>query len=98
MRRLEYTRTIRAIPGRARTTAEAAMYLAHVARERHRLEQERHSLEKRIRRIEARLTTIAGAETKLTPALLPGPGRAAVGPVPRAPGLPAEIGEITLRY
>jgi hypothetical protein len=45
------------------------MYLAHVSRERHRLQQERTSLEKRIRRIERRLTMIADTEGKLVPAL-----------------------------
>ena len=69
MRRLEYTRRIRSVPCRARNGAEAAMYLAHVTRERHRLQQERTSLEKRIRRIERQLTLIADAEGKLVPAI-----------------------------
>ena len=103
MRRLEFSRMIRTLPGRARNSAEAAMYLAHVVRERHRLEQERQSLEKRIRRIEARLTSMAGMETKLAPALQP--GAATQGPpVPtvarthRAPVSPFEVGEVTLQY
>ena len=69
MRRLEYTRRIRSAPARARNSAEAAMVLAHVTRERHRLQQERTSLEKRIRRIERQLTLIADAEGKLVPVL-----------------------------
>ncbi len=97
MRRLEYTRTVRAVPGRTRNTAEAAMFLAHVVRERHRLEQERRSLEKRIRRINARLTSIAGTETKLGPSLRPEPTGRAAATVSR-PGLPPEIGEVTLQY
>ena len=102
MRRLEFTRMIRTLPGRARNSAETAMYLAHVVRERHRLEQERQSLEKRIRRIEARLTSIAGAETKLAPALQPGaPQGSPVPAVVRTPRarVPAfEVGEVTLQY
>ena len=99
MRRLEYTRTIRAVPGRARNTLEAAMFLAHVVRERHRLEQERRSLEKRIRRIDARLTSIAGAETKLTPGLRAGANERdrALPPASRS-AMPLEIGEVTLQY
>ncbi len=100
MRRLEYTRAVRAVPGRARNTAEAAMYLAHVVRERHRLEQERRSLEKRIRRIDARLTSISGTETKLGPSLRSAPaGHAPASARPASrPGLPLESGEVTLQY
>jgi chromosome segregation ATPase len=101
MRRLEFTRIVRALPGRARNSAETAMYLAHVVRERHRLEQERQSLEKRIRRIEARLTSIVEAETKLTPALQAGgvtqrPVRAVH--TPRALDPAFEVGHVTLQY
>jgi hypothetical protein len=92
------------VPGRARNTAEAAMYLAHVARERHRLQQERTSLEKRIRRIERQLTLIAGTEGKLVPALQP--ATAAVEPCQppsmahtvRAAAAHAGVMEITLQY
>jgi hypothetical protein len=103
MRRLEFSRMIRTLPGRARNSAEAAMYLAHVVRERHRLEHERRSLEKRIRRIEARLTSIAGAETKLTPALqpagaTPAPPVRATARTPRAPMPGLEAGQVTLQY
>ena len=69
MRRLEYARRVRSAPGRARNTAEAVMFLAAVARERHRLDQERNSLERRIARIDARLAVLAGTETKLVPAI-----------------------------
>ena len=104
MRRLEYTRRIRSVPSRARNTAEAAMYLAHVTRERHRLQQERTSLEKRIRRIEKQLTVIADAEGKLVPALQP--ATAAVEPsrplpaarVARPPAADPGVMEITLHY
>ncbi len=72
MRRLEYSRRIRCAPGRARNTAEAVMYLAHVTRERHRLEQERKSLATRIRKIEKRLTMITDTETKLAPSIVLG--------------------------
>jgi hypothetical protein len=102
MRRLEYTRIVRTLPGRARNSAETAMYLAHVVRERHRLEQERQSLEKRIRRIEARLTTIVGAETKLAPALQAGgktpPSAAPAVRTARARVPAFEMGEVTLQY
>ena len=102
MRRLEFTRIVRTLPGRARNSAESAMYLAHVVREKHRLEQERQSLEKRIRRIEARLTSIAGAETKLAPALQVGAvtPRSPVPAVrtPRALVPPFAAGEVTLQY
>ena len=104
MRRLEYTRRIRSVPCRARNSAEAAMYLAHVTRERYRLQQERTSLEKRIRRIERRLTLIADAEGKLVPALQPGtaamepsqslPMARAARPAAAMPG----VMEMTLQY
>jgi hypothetical protein len=81
MRRLEYERRIRTAPGHARNAAEAVMFLAAVARERHRLGQEQRSLVKRMQRIEARLTAIAATETKLVPMIqVPGvqsPPRAA---------------------
>jgi len=102
MRRLEHTRIVRSLPGRARNNAETAMYLAHVVRERHRLEQERQSLEKRIRRIEARLTTIVGEETKLALPLHtggktpPSAVRAVQAARPRVPAF--EVGEVTLQY
>jgi hypothetical protein len=84
MRRLEYERRIRTAPGHARNAAEAVMYLAQVARERHRLGQEQRTLVKRMQRIEARLTAIAATETKLAPMIQVGPSRT---PAPRAAGL-----------
>jgi cell division septum initiation protein DivIVA len=104
MRRLEYTRRIRSVPARARNSAEAAMYLAHVSRERHRLQQERTSLEKRIRRIERQLTVIADAEGKLVPAIQAiTPAVDAVRPLPlaraaRPPAAESGAMEITLQY
>jgi hypothetical protein len=104
MRRLEYTRKIRSVPCRARNGAEAAMYLAHVTRERHRLQQERTSLEKRIRRIERQLTLIADAEGKLVPVLqsvTPAVGVPQPLPVARAarPAAAASgVMEMTLQY
>jgi hypothetical protein len=101
MRRLEFSRMIRTLPGRARNSAEAAMYFAHVVRERHRLEQERQSLEKRIRLIEARLTSMAGVETKLSPSL-PSAGAAqgsTARTVPRSARTPGfDAGTVTLQY
>jgi hypothetical protein len=102
-KRLDYPRRIGSVPARVRNAAEAVMCLAHVARERHRLEQERVSLEHRMRRITARLTAIAGEETRLVP-LIQCPAR--VPPVPpvarvdapiRDP-LPSGLGEMTLQY
>ena len=91
MKRLEYTRSIRSVPGHARNAAEAVMVLAHVARERHRLEQERRSLAKRLIRIDARLIAIAGTETRLVPAIqVPAPMR-------HAP-LPPGVTQVTLQY
>jgi septal ring factor EnvC (AmiA/AmiB activator) len=108
MRRLEFTRVIRTLPGRARNSAETAMYLAHVVRERHRLEQERQSLGRRIRRIEKQLTTIAEAETKLTPALQRGslaadapadaPAARPTAPTRRPLMSAFEVGDVTLQY
>jgi cell division septum initiation protein DivIVA len=105
MRRLEFTRrTVRTITGRARNPAEAAMHLAHVARERHRLQQERQSLEKRIRKIEARLTSIAGTESRLTPVLQGSAASPAqrvadlVRAVAAPPPPPISVGEMTLQY
>ena len=67
MKRLEYERRIRAVPTFGRRTADPAMVLAQVARERRRLGEEQRSLAKRMKRIEARLLAIAAAETRLVP-------------------------------
>ena len=108
MKRLEYARRIRSAPGRARNSAEAVMFLAAVARERHRLEQERRSLERRMTRIDARLGVLADTETKLVPAIQVGVAAAAAAaangtpratPAPAArPRLPGDVTEVTLRY
>lgn len=108
MKRLECIRrfrSVRGVAGQARNAAEAVMVLAHVARERHRLEQERRSLGKRLTRIDARLTEIAGTEMRLVPTIQAMPHRAtdsesAALPVPvrvRA-GLPAGVTQVTLQY
>ena len=99
-KRLEIPRRIRSVPGQARNAAEAVMHLAHVARERHRLEQERISLERRIVRIKTRLIAIAGAETKLVPLIQPSKPPAAEGaPPPVVPTvLPAGVMRVTLQY
>jgi hypothetical protein len=110
MKRLEIVRrfrSVRGVAGQARNAAEAVMVLAHVARERHRLEQERRSLGKRLTRIDARLTEIAGTEMRLVPTIQAMPHRPA-GPEPaavaatmppraRAP-LPAGVTQVTLQY
>jgi hypothetical protein len=67
MKRLEYERRVRAVPTFGRRTADPAMVLAQVARERRRLGEEQRALAKRMKRIEARLTEIAAAETRLVP-------------------------------
>jgi hypothetical protein len=95
MRRLEYTRNLRSMRTHARNAAEAVLLLAHVARERQRLEQERKSLEKRMRRIELRLTQIAGAETRLVPVIAG--GRAAAVPGAGAP-TPGGNADLILHY
>ena len=99
-RRLEYTRPVRSVPNQARNAAEAVMYLAHVTRERRRLEQERVSLERRIKRITARLLAIAGTETKLVPLIQPVGSPRADGSALRAPAptLRAAAAEVTLQY
>lgn len=109
MKRLECIRrfrSVRGVAGQARNAAEAVMVLAHVARERHRLEQERRSLGKRLTRIDARLTEIAGTEMRLVPTIQAMPHRpadaesAVVVPVPvrvRA-ALPAGVTQVTLQY
>src|SRR4051812_16315996 len=111
MKRLEIVRrfkSVRGVAGQARNAAEAVMVLAHVARERHRLEQERHSLGKRLKGIDARLTEIAGTEMRLVPTIQAMPHRPAdlepspSLPVPlpvraRAP-LPAGVTQVTLQY
>ena len=109
MKRLEIVRrfrSVRGVAGQARNAAEAVMVLAHVARERHRLEQERRSLGKRITRIEARLTEISDTEMRLVPAIQAMPHRpaepaapvAATPPPPRRPLLPAGVTQVTLQY
>ena len=110
MKRIESIRrfrSVRGVAGQVRNAAEAVMVLAHVARERHRLEQERRSLGKRLTRIDARLTEIAGTEMRLVPTIQAMPHRAA-DPEPalaaaplavraRAP-LPAGVTQVTLQY
>lgn len=99
MRRLEYARRIRGATGRARNAAEAVMFLANIARERHRLDQERKTLEGRIRRIEARLTAISATETKLVPRLrfdVPPAAAAPAAPPPTTPRSAAAM--MTLQY
>jgi hypothetical protein len=110
MKRLESIRrfrSVRGVAGQARNAAEAVMVLAHVARERHRLEQERRSIGKRLTRIDERLTEIAGTEMRLVPTIQAMPHRPAVSdpsgvpiavPV-RAPApLPAGVTQVTLQY
>jgi len=111
MKRIESIRrfrSVRGVAGQVRNAAEAVMVLAHVARERHRLEQERRSLGKRLTRIDARLTEIAGTEMRLVPTIQAMPHRPADSdpspslplPVPvraRAP-LPAGVTQVTLQY
>ena len=69
MRRIEFMGHRRKTPMQSRNAADAIMLLAQISLERRRLEQERSSLEKRLRRIDGRLHMIAGAETRLLPAI-----------------------------
>src|SRR3954466_3578998 len=88
MKRLEIVRRFKSVPGvpgHARNAAEAVMVLAHVARERHRLEQERRSLGQRLTRIDARLTEIAGTEMRLVPTIQAMPHRPGGSAPPRPP-------------
>ena len=100
MRRLEYLRRTRSAPGRARNATEAVLVLAHVTRERHRLQQERAGLEKRLRGIEVRLAELTVTETRLAPALQMQLDRLTAGTAVREPvaPLPAGVGEVTLQY
>ena len=102
MNRLEYTRRGRSGTTRVKSAAEAVMVLAHVARERIRLEQERRSLHRRLGRIEARLMAITGAETRLVPIIQVGKGTAATSRPAAAGGArvptPAGVMEVTLQY
>lgn len=67
MKRLEYARRVRTFTGHGRTAGDFVNQLAHMSRERHRLDQERKTLMRRIRRIDARLEAIAATEAKLLP-------------------------------
>src|SRR4051812_6254504 len=106
MKRLESIRrfrSVRGVAGQARNAAEAVMVLAHVARERHRLEQERLSLGKRLNRIDARLTEIAGTESRLVPTIQAMPHRPSASEPPPLPAraratLPAGVSQVTLQY
>jgi|SRR5690349_2414243 hypothetical protein len=113
MKRLESIRrfrSVRGVAGQVRNAAEAVMVLAHVARERHRLEQERRSLGKRLTRIEERLTEIAGTEMRLVPTIQAMPHRppdpdvspsmplAVAVPVRARAPLPAGVTQVTLQY
>jgi len=100
MKRLDYSRKVRTVHAHARNAAEAVMFLAQFARERHRLHQERKSLERRMRKIEARLTEIAGTETRLVPVLQSGLRRPAVdgSGVAHAVVTPGGVMNATLQY
>jgi hypothetical protein len=98
MNRLEYTRRARNGPGRARTASEAVTVLAHVARERSRLEQERRSLERRLRRIDARLAAIVGTETRLVPIIQVGAAARSTAAGKTPPPVRAGMMEDTLQY
>jgi hypothetical protein len=102
MNRLEYTRRARNGTARIKNAAEAVMVLAHVARERIRLQQERRSLERRLRRIDARLMAITGTETRLVPIIQVGSGPAASSRPPAADrtaaAMPAGVMAVTLQY
>jgi hypothetical protein len=105
MRRLDYTRKARSVPLNARNAAEAVMFLAQVARERHRLEQEKHTLDRRIRRIELRLGEIARTEGRLVPVVRrngePGdrPASPPAAAAPQRPAvLPPGVTQVTLTY
>jgi hypothetical protein len=81
MKRLDYTRRIRTLPGHARNAAETILLQLQIVFERQRLEQERRSLERRLRTIDTRLTAIGGAT--------PAPQPAAVAAAPLRPPQPA---------
>jgi hypothetical protein len=94
VKRLDYTRRIRTVPGHARNAAEAILSLVQVTFERQRLESERKSLERRIRSIETRLNVL-----NMT---APQGAAGAVPPAPRpprpAPAVPFGVAEVTLQY
>ena len=98
MKRLEYERRMRAVPTFGRKTADPAIVLAQVSRERRRLGEEQRSLLKRMKRIDARLMEIAAAESKLVPMIRidHGDPGAAAAARPRPP-LTAAAG-MTLHY
>ena len=96
MKRLDYERRTPSLRGHARNAAEAVMFLAAHARERHRLGQERQSLEKRLKRIDSRLMSIAEQETRLTPMIKVDRMVPAPAAVVARPAIPS--GAMTLQY
>jgi hypothetical protein len=110
MKRLEYTRRVRTYTGHGRGAGDFVNQLAHMSRERHRLDQERKTLMRRIRRIGARLEAIATAEARLLPRIQQEAERAkdaaaaqaaaqpAVAPLRHESGLHVSAGEMTLLY
>jgi hypothetical protein len=102
MRRLEFTRPGRNAATLPRNAGEAVTQLAHLARERQRLQQERATLMRRIRRIDTRLRAIAATETRLMPLIHAEVQAKSAGeattPTRKPVVLPAGMGEVTLRY
>lgn len=103
LKRIEHIRKVRAAPFHGNTATAVVTVLAHMAREKQRLEQERGNWEKRIQRIEFRLKQISAAEARLIPkvqlavpdALPKKPALLAAGT--RSP-LPPGFRELTVQY
>lgn len=98
MKRIEFMGHRRKSAMQSRNAADAVMMLAQITLERRRLEQERSSLEKRLRRIDGRLHMIAGAETRLIPAIHVSPSSQSKPAIPlNAPAHP-RFAEFVVQY
>lgn len=98
MKRIEFMGHRRKSPLLSRNSADAVMMLAQITLERRRLEQERSSLEKRLRRIDGRLHMIAGAETRLLPAIHSTSTSAPKAEMILDKAVPSRFAEVVLQY
>jgi hypothetical protein len=104
LKRIEHIRKVRTAPFQGKTATAVVTVLAHMARERQRLEQERGNWEKRIQRIEFRLKQLSAAEARLIPMVQLGavsdapPKKPALLAAGTRNPLPPGFKELTLQY
>lgn len=101
MKRLEFVRKMRGARCQAKTSDEAIMFLAQIARERRRLEQERVCLLRRLGQIDLRIGEIGISENRIAPAIkvaTPCLSETSERKIAMEPRVLSRLNEVTLRY